>query len=201
MRKTLAAALLATVVLLLVVPDGAEAQARRWSDPTGFHVGLNVNGAALAFEGGGDAETGGGGGLVLGWGFTNLLTLYLEISGAELDLANGSDTYTLSHADLGVRFNFRDGGKRWRPYALVGFGARAAGMDILGDLFTISGSSLNFGGGVAYFFSRKISADVGFKWNAGDFTEAEYRGATLAIEESAVSSRFSLGVNYWHGYR
>lgn len=201
MRKTLTVALLASAAFALTAPDGADAQARRWSDPTGFHVGFNLNGAALAFEGGGDAETGGGAGLVLGWGFNNLLTLYLEMSGAELDLLDGSDTYTLAHADLGVRFNFLDAGKRWRPYALVGFGARSAGMDIGGDLFTISGSSLNLGGGVAFFISRKVSADVGVKWNAGDFTEAEYRGTTVSIEESAVSSRFSLGMNYWHGRR
>lgn len=201
MRKTLVPALLTTAALLLAFGADADAQARTWSDPTGFHAALNFNGAAMVFDDSDDAESGTGGGLVLGWGFNNLLTLYLEMAGAELDLLDGSDTYSLVHADLGVRFNILDAGKRWRPYALVGFGARGAGLDIGGDLFTITGTSLNFGGGIAYFFSRKVSADVGIKWNVGTFTEAEYRGNTVTIDEGAVSSRFSLGVNYWHGYR
>lgn len=201
MRKALSVTLLASAVLLLAQPTPADGQARTRSDVTGFHAALSLDGAALSFEGSSDAESGAGAGLVLGWGFNNLLTLYLEVSSAELELLDKSDTYTLAHADLGVRFNFLDAGKRWRPYALVGLGGRGAGLTIAGDLFTITGSSLAFGGGVAYFFSRKVSADVGVKWNAGTFTEAEFRGAKRTIDEPALSSRFSLGVNYWHGYR
>lgn len=201
MRKALLAALFASAALMLQSPPEAAAQARSWSDPTGFHVGLNFDGAAITYEDDDVAETGTGGGLNLGWGLNNLLTLYLEGAGATVETQDGLDTYTLAHFDLGARFNFLSAEKKFRPYAVVGYSGIAAGMQIGGDLFTISGAGPSFGGGIAYFVSRKFAVDFGMKWTNGTFTEAEYRGDKETIDVSAASARASLGVSFWNGYR
>jgi hypothetical protein len=200
MRKALVAGLVASAALVLLSPPEAAAQARSWSDPTGFHVGVNANDAAITYEDDTEAEAGAGYGLSVGWGLTNLLTLYLEGSGATVETLDGLDTYTLAHADLGARFNFRSAEKRFRPYALVAYSGIAAGMEIGGDLFTISGAGPSFGGGIAYFISRKIAVDLGLKATSGSFTEAEYRGNKKTIDVSATSARLGLGVSFWTGH-
>ncbi|MDP2955171.1 MAG: hypothetical protein Q8N53_02015 [Longimicrobiales bacterium] len=105
MRHALLAALFASAALLLLSPPEAAAQARSWSDPTGFHVGVKIDGAAITYEDDDEAESGTGGALSLGWGLNNLVTLYLEGAGATVETLDGLDTYTLAHVDLGARFN------------------------------------------------------------------------------------------------
>ncbi len=200
MRDALLAALFASVPLVLLSPPDAAAQARSWSDPTGFHVGLNFDGAAITYEGDDVAETGTGGGLSLGWGLNNLLTLVLQGAGATMETLDGLDTYTLVHVDLAARFNFRSAERKFRPYAFVAYSGIGAGMDIGGDLFTISGAGPSLGGGIAYFVSRKVAVDFGLKWSNGTFTEAEFQGDKQTIDVSATSARASLGLSFWNGH-
>ena len=200
MRKAVLAALLASFAFVVLAPAHASAQSR--SDPTGFHAGLYLNGSAITYEGSDEAESGGGYGLTLGWGLTNLVTLYLEGSGAQVETLDGSDTYTLGHFDVGARVNFLAPYKRWRPFATVGLSGRAAEGDVGGAIVTLSGTGLTVGGGVAYFISRKIAVDLGLKWTAGDFTDAELNDVAVDIDPiGATSARFDLGVAYWHGRR
>ena len=200
MRTTFPAALLASVALLLVPPATASAQWR--SDPTGFHAAFFLDGSAITYEDDDEAESGGGVGFALGWGLSNLVTLYLEGVAADVEFMAGGGSYTLTHADLGARFNFRSQAKRWRPYAKAALTGIYAETEILGaDIFSISGAGFTVGGGIAYFVSRKFAVDLGVDWSGVNFTEAELAGVKSDIEVEAVSTRVNLGVSFWNGHR
>lgn len=199
MRRTFLAALLASAVLVLVLPARASAQWR--SDPTGFHAGLYLNGSAITYEDDDEAESGGGLGFGLGWGISNLVTLYLGGAGADVEFLDGTGSYTLTHGDLGARFNFRSRAKRWRPYAQAAVTGWIAEAEMLGtDVFSISGAGFTVGGGIAYFFSRKFAVDAGIDFTAGSFSEAKLGNMKSDIDISASSTRFNLGVSFWNGH-
>lgn len=201
MRNTHLAALLAAAALL-TGPTLVAAQAPPTplkSNPTGFHVAGSVNGAGIMYEGDSDAETGPGGSLALGWGVSRTVTLFVQGSAATIDMIDFTDTYTLAHFDLGVRFNFRGPQARVLPYLTAAASGRAAGLDLGGDLFTITGVGPSFGGGLAVFLSSSAALDFGVLWTVGSFTEAEYRGMKETVDLSATSARVSVGVSWWAG--
>lgn len=201
MHPTSPAALL-VAALLLSGPASLAAQAAplpQRSDPTGFHIAGRVAGAGIVFEDEDEAETGAGLALALGWGVNRTLTLFAEGAGASIELMDGSDTYTLAHFDLGVRLNFRGPEATALPYLTLAYSGRSAGLDVGGDLLTITGAGPTFGGGIAVFLSRSAALDLGLRWTAGAFTEAEYLGDTESIDVSATSARFDLGVSWWAG--
>ncbi|MHB1191962.1 MAG: outer membrane beta-barrel protein [Longimicrobiales bacterium] len=199
-RVRLAALLVAAA--LLPAPAALAAQASALpvrSDPTGFHLAAHLAGAAIAYEGDGEAESGGGAGLALGWGVNRTVTLFLEAAGANVEMAEFDDTYTLAHVDLGVRLNFRGPQARALPYLTLAYSGRAAELDLDGDPFTITGAAPSFGGGVLVFLSRSAALDVGLRWTVGSFSEAEYQGEKADIDIAATSARFDLGIAWWAG--
>lgn len=201
MRSTHLAAFLAAAALL-TGPTLVAAQAPPTplkSNPTGFHVAGSVNGAGILYEDDDEAEGGPGGSLALGWGVNRTVTLFVQGSGATIEMIDFSDTYTLVHFDLGVRFNFRGPQARVLPYLAVAASGRSAGLDLGGDLFTITGLGPSFGGGLAVFLSPSAALDFGVLWTVGSFTEAEYRGMTESVDVSATSARVSVGVSWWAG--
>lgn len=201
MRNTHLAALLAAAALL-TGPTLVAAQAPPTpmkSNPTGFHVAGYVNGSGIVYEGDSDAESGPGAGLALGWGVSRTITLFARGSGANISMVDFSDTYTLAHFDLGARFNLRGPEARVLPYLTAAVSGRSAGLDIAGDLFTITGVGPSFGGGLAVFMSPSAALDLGVLWTAGSFTEAEYRGMKETVDLSATSARVSVGVSWWAG--
>ena len=191
--------LAATSLLLFPVLLAAQVPAATVrSDPTGFHLAGHLTGAAIVFEDD-PAESGAGGGLTLGWGVSRLVTIFVQGSGASIDTEDGNDTYTLAHFDLGARFNFRGPQARALPYLAVAYSGRSAGIDLDGDLFTITGAGPSFGGGLALFFTPAVALDLGLLWTTGSFTEAEFQGQKETVDVSAVSTRFDLGLAWWVG--
>ena len=198
MRRRSTGALLAAV-LSLTLPSLLQAQAIWRSETTGLFVSGHGARGAIVFENQTDNENGWGGGVAAGWGISQLVTVYAGVSGATIDLASVSDSYALVHVDVGARFNFAGPGSRFRPYANAALAGVAAGTDIGGDLFTISGGGLTLGGGIAYFLAKEVALDLGLQWTFDSFTEAEFRGAKSDIDLSATSARLSLGVSWWKG--
>lgn len=201
MRNSPLAALLAAAALLAGSTSLA-AQAPLSpvrSDPTGFHVAGYLSGAGIVYEDDDEAESGPGAALALGWGVSRSVTLYLEGAGANVQMTDLDDTYTLAHVDLGVRIHFRGPQATVLPYLTVGYSGRAAALDLDGDPFTISGAGPSFGGGLLVFLSRRAALDFGLKWTAGKFTEAEYLGEKVDIDILATSARFNVGLAWWAG--
>ena len=52
---------------------------------------------------------------------------------------------------------------------------------------------------MAIFLRRSTALDLGLRWTAGSFTEAEYQGIRETIDMGATSARFDVGVNWWAG--
>ena len=197
MRHSPLAVLLAAAALLPGLAS-LSAQGVR-SDPTGFHAAGYLQGAGIMFEDDDEAESGGGVGLALGWGLNRTVTLYAEAAGAQVEMQDFDDTYTLAHVDLGARFHFRGPEAKALPYLTVGLTGRAAELELLGNPFTITGAGVSFGGGVLVFLSRKAALDLGVKWTAGSFKEAEYLGEKADIDMAATSARVSIGLAWWAG--
>jgi len=189
--------LLLTLTSLLLVPSDSAAQEK--SNPTGFHLGARLNGSSIKFEGDNTKESGGGGGLAIGYGINRKVTLYAEGVGASVEMADFNESYTLAHFDLGVRLNFGGVARSTLGFVNLALTGRAAAIDLLGSPFSISGAGLTVGGGVAFFLDPSTSIDLGLKWTGGTFTEAEYRGVTETIDVSATSARFDIGLSWWAG--
>ncbi|MDH5589374.1 MAG: porin family protein [Gemmatimonadota bacterium] len=199
MNRLMVAVLLAS--LGAVIPASAGAQAR--SGTEGFHLGASVGGASITFENSDGADNGGSMGFVMGYGFSPLVTAYLNMNGASMDISgsnvSGTASYTLAHADLGVRFSFGSSEKSVRPYLATAFSGRAANINLLGEIFEVRGPAFTVGGGVAIFVTPSGAVDIGLKLTGGKFDEATFLGEIVAIDQSAVSARFDVGFMWWAG--
>ena len=181
--------------LVLAAPATAEAQ----STTEGFHFGANLHGAAIHYESDGEPESGPGLGLELGYGVSRMVTLYLEVSGANVETYDGRDSYSLGHADLGVRLNLGGPERSVLGYFVGALNGRAANIRIAGDPFEITGAGLTLGGGLLVFLNRSAALDFGLRWTGGSFSDAEYRGRTESIDLSANSARLNIGFAWWAG--
>ena len=132
----------------------------------GFTVGVHLNGSGLEVQGG-DAEGGSGGGLRLGYGVSNHVTIFLDGDAAAMER-----DYTLVHVGLGVRGSFRSTAHKLRPFVEGAFVGVAAGDTYAGSDVVLSGGGLHVGGGLEYFFSRAVALDLGLSVGPGSFTRA-----------------------------
>lgn len=177
------------------------------SNGEGFFVGLHLGAATWTVDDLQiDAESGGGGGLTVGYGFSQLISAYLSADAASISPDLG-ESYTLGHGDLGVLFTFGSTTSAVRPYADVAFGVRQASADLVDDTtgqteeLTISGTGLTVGGGVRYHLSLPLAIDAGVKASFGNLTEAELGGVTIQLPESASANsiRINVGVVWFPG--
>jgi hypothetical protein len=180
------------VSFLTIVP--ASAQDR--SNTRGFYIGLHLNGSSWTLTDlDVDAESGGGLGLQLGYGFTRVFTLYLNIDAASID--SNDESYTLSHFDLGGRFSFRGDDKAFRPYLNAALSRQVADFDTPFGSVEITGNGLMIGGGFQYYFSRNFSMDVNLLLGAHNLSEVKFGSNTADLDENTSSSRFNIGVRWY----
>lgn len=166
-----------------------------------------------------EQNRGGGLGVGLSYGVSELITLVLNLDAAGMQPDFGQD-YTLSHADLGVRFTFASDSRRLRPFAqisLTGFEAerdlgfivsrvsRGPGdsgdfRDHLGDEVQVTGGGLTLGGGIMYFFNPKLALDVGLDLTLGQVSSIKYRDIAIDQHIDSFSSRLNVGLAWypWH---
>ncbi|HEX6041406.1 outer membrane beta-barrel protein [Longimicrobium sp.] len=206
MKRTIG--LSALVAGALLSAGGASAQA---SDNSGFMLNLHLAGNGITPLGEGtEAETGGGGGLAIGYGFNDRIILYLNVDAAAVEYDEDvtsapDDTYDLVHGDLGVRVNFGHTGLKLRPYINAAFTGIAAAetYELVGEDVDqiISGGGLTVGGGLQYFFSPKLALDLGLQATQGAFTQVtiDDEDEELGSEDvtAFTTSRVQLGVS-WH---
>lgn len=178
------------------------------SDNSGVLLNLHLVGQGLTLVGDDtEAETGGGFGGTLGYGFNDRVALYLNIDAAAIeydeDVETDEDTYGAATVDLGVRMNFGNESQKLRPYINAAFTGLAVveTTEIAGEEVdaTLAGGGLTVGGGLQYFFARSLALDVGLQATQGAFT-------TVALDDededlpqgiAFASSRLQLGVS-WH---
>ena len=190
---------LLTILFLGLAPLSALAQSAPTprSSPTGLFLGAHLNGSALSVEDADEVESGGGIGLLVGWGFNRSATIYLGMDGASMSASGEDDAYTLGHGDLGVRVRFGGQEKAALFYLDGAVSGRVARYDIAGSNLDFSGSGITLGGGLEYFFSPAFALDVALKFTFGKFDEASYQGDSETIDVSATSTRFNVGVSWF----
>lgn len=200
MKRTIVLpALLAGV---LFSAEGAAAQ----SNTRGFMLNAHVTGASLGgTPEGAELDSGAGLGAALGYGFNDLLTLYVNVDAqafehADGDAEDGDDgQYGGATVDLGLRVNFGNETQRLRPYlntALtgVGFGDEVEGLELV-----TGGAGLTLGGGLQYFFARSLAVDGALNFSTGSLTTVEYDGQEADLDEGIGfnHTRVQLGLS-WH---
>jgi hypothetical protein len=165
----------------------------------GFFVAPHLLGASLEFEDE-EAESGGGAGLTIGYGFTRMFAAFFTIDGADIDIREPgiSGDYTLGQADLGVRFNFRSETQKAIPYIEVALTGRAAETTDDGVDIRLSGGAFTLGGGLNYYFQQKLAVDVGLSFSGGRFEKLEIDGDEVPFEEvDATGTRFRVGLTWY----
>jgi len=204
MRRTIAlsAAFLSLTLGAMVTPARAAAQA---STTRGFNLAGHFLGASLEVEDQ-DRREGGGGGLLLGYGFNRSFQLFLQLDGAEFDIENTDvdGRWTMGHVDLGLRYHFANSLRRWVPYVQGAFTARGVSVEnatVQGNPAAdvgFFGGGFTFGGGLMIYFSETVAADIQLAFTGGEFTEIKVNNVTVSgLELDAQSARFDLGVSWW----
>lgn len=177
------------------------------STTRGFNLGFHLNGSTLTVDSS-DPSGGGGAGLRIAYGINRIVTLYFQGDGAQVDVQNAESlrgTWTVGHADLGVRFHFANSLRRWVPYLEAALGTRAMsvtdavveGQGVTGDV-TFSGADLSLGGGFMVYVARTVALDVEVAFTGGEFTQIKTGLVTEGgLNIDAQSSRFNVGVAWW----
>lgn len=204
MKKTIVS--MAAAAMLLAGAGQAAAQDR--SSTRGLMLGVHLNAAAIQLDEdeGSDAENGIGGGLILGFGFSEQLSLFLRGDAAEISEDNdtGEDgSFTLVNLDLGGRYTFGSTAAALRPYAELGFSGTGLGFELTDGTQSadgvFSGAGLFLGGGLEYFFTPKAALNVGLTVGKGRFTAATVDGGSaedLDEDQDFTTSRLAIGVSF-----
>jgi hypothetical protein len=168
------------------------------SKSTGFFLGAGLEGNSLTGpngEKGGAVDSGRGGSLVLGYGFSPRWSLYAEGSVATMQTP-ASESYTLTHVDLGTRIHFRTGPHTVVPFLQLALCRRAIQIISDGLPATASGGGVSGGGGLNVHFSPNVAFSTALTWTVGNFDQRSPPGTAFSniTGESAVTARFYLGV-------
>lgn len=139
-------------------------------------------------------EQGYGGGIGLGYGFTDMIHAFANFDYATMSGAEGDD-YVLGHLDVGGRLFFGPADARWRLHADLAFSGRAARWSDL-DL-DASGSGYTVGGGVVYFISPALGLNAGFAFTGGELSEVTEGDVTVDTDFDATSWRFRAGITWF----
>jgi hypothetical protein len=162
----------------------------------GFFVGIGVEGSGLQTNlAGSSAESGGGGGLVLGYGFSKRWSLYTDVSDALMNVPGGG-TYSLAHADLGARVHFRGGAHALVPFLQVGATGRAVSTTSGGTTYTGSGGGATLGAGLNAYFTHSAALSAVASWSVGNFDKFQVDDISVASNASvnATTARVHLGM-------
>lgn len=189
-------------------PVRGEAPVRK-SSSDGFWIGAGIEGnGLLSTEGGFNSatESGRGGGLEIGYGFTRRVSLYGTLSVASMDSLDYSGTYALSHVDVGARWHLGSGEGRVMPFLQ----AALAGRAIAADFYTwrgsysvaASGAGVSVGGGLNAHFTPGLAFAGSATWTVGNFSRYEVNGLQVPGDSmSATSARVHLGLVWFPGAR
>jgi hypothetical protein len=171
-----------------------------------FLIGFNVTGSSLEVEDA-DPESGGGGGLTLGWGVSRRVALFLrgDVSTMEINNPEVEGDYSLILIDLGARIGFGGPEKRFVPYLMGALTAMTAAATIpagpvLETEASLTGGGISLGGGFQYYFTPSVALDIQAIGSAGRFTRFELGTLSQEIDDLEVSAgRLNIGLTFHPG--
>jgi hypothetical protein len=149
---------------------------------------------------------GGGAGIMVGYGFTPMFTLFTSVDlakqGSGMDDLEGS--FGLAHVELGARLNIPTSSGRTVPYVRASVGHRALGARVRNELFddetqvSLSGSIVSLGGGFQHWVSPTLALDGGAALAYGKFGHLEEDGDEQSLTVNGSKSiRLHFGFT-WH---
>lgn len=171
------------------------------SRSSGFFLGVGLEGNGLSTTNAGTTttESGTGGALLLGYGFSPRWSLYSEFSGAEMN-ATGGGSYALGHFDLGARVHFRTGPNTVVPFLQFGLNGRAISQDIAGSNYEATGGGISLGGGLNAHFTPGFAFSGSVTWSLGNFSSYKVNSQSVSGDAvSATSARVHLGLVWFPG--
>ena len=202
MRHHIRALALAAGLAALATPAAAQDDVFAPKSHTrGFVLGGFASASAIQVEDS-DAENGIGGGLHLGFGFNDRISVFLRGTTATINSPDeGFDDYTLRHADLGVRYTFGTSAAALRPYVAGALSGRSLKFDLGGQTLETRGPALTGSGGVEYFISPTFAIDAVLLISYGTFNVGRVDDSDwVDLEDDSLNgtaSRLELGFT-WH---
>lgn len=200
-----ASRLLVAALVPFLAPSMASAQL---STTRGLSLGVHLQGTSLKVEDANETNSGGGLGLRVGYGFNRIVTGFIHVDGAQIDVASGgaiTGTWNLAHGEIGARFHFANSNRRLVPYLEGSAGARVvtvsdatvAGSSDTEDI-SFNGGAVTFGAGLSTHFKKRAAFDVSLKWTGGKFSEVDLGDiAVRNLDIDATSFRFGIGLIFW----
>ncbi len=200
MIKTLAAMLFS----VLLCPGRVVTASAQQSTTEGWVFGFDLGRTAVSFENA-PSDAGGQYAIRVGYGLNRIVTLYLGIDEAEVDI-QGFDQFDKmkfrGSYNLGARLHLTNISHRWVPY-----GDFALTDLILEDVSTnreqntsdrYEATAVSLGGGLAIYLSDAWALDVNFKWSKGEFKNVRVGNNSVGgLHIDAESSGFTIGVLWW----
>ena len=161
----------------------ASGAARPVSAAPGLSVALRGQGTTYSEDG--DSASGGGGDVVVGYGFSPRLGAYVRLEGSGLD-----GGFTLGSVGVGGRYYVGGGERKLVPF--VGAGATFQSLSISsgGITASVTGPGGEAEAGLLYFFSPSLGVDLGV---AGQV--ATLSNSTID-SYSATTGRVGLGLRW-----
>lgn len=176
------------------------------STTRGWNWGVQLQGAAIEFQNG-RRDEGGGLGVKAGYGFNRIVTVFLAIDAAAVNVENSPDLtgdWALAHVDIGARFHFANALRRWVPYLEAAVGSRVVGVNegtsngqTVRDT-SFNGGAFTIGGGLNIYMSQNLALDLGLKVSNGEFTQIDVGAVSVGgLDIDATSTRGGLGIVWW----
>jgi hypothetical protein len=162
--------------------------------------GVSISGEDI----GGSISTafGPGAGLMIGYGFTRAISVYVSLDAAKQNSGTEAieGSWGLAHAEIGARANLSSN-PLLTPYITAALGNRAVGARITDHEFdeeydlTFSGPMFSIGGGFERALSATMSLDIGGSIGLGRFSTADEDGDKQKIDvNNSTSTRLRAGL-------
>lgn len=163
------------------------------SRTSGLFIGLGAEGNGLLTNvAGSSRETGVGGGIELGYGFTRHFALYADASGAQMNQTAGG-TYILGHGDVGIRMHLLTG-HRLVPFLQFAGTYRMVSTTQTGTTYSANGMGGSAGLGFNLYFMRSVALSTSADWSLGNFTNYQIDNLGLGAQSvSAQTARVHVG--------
>ncbi len=146
---------------------------------------------------------GGGVGLRIGYGFSDLFTLYLDLGGASVEGEEDDVDIeaTLAYGELGGEFTFGSDAQQWRPFVNVALQGYGIGEEDDGNSYAYAGGGLKLGGGVSYFVTPQFALRGSVDLSGGQISiyalDIDGDEEDFDVEDASYSlARAHLGVTY-----
>ena len=149
-----------------------------------------------------NAPNGGGGGLAVGYGITELLEPYAAIHFSSMGVENVDVTrFSFTHADLGLKLNFLGTIHAWRPFVMAGYTLRTGNLtevnlDNQYPDAKVYGGTPHFGGGLSYFFTESLSIFANALFTTGKKSNLKVDGIEYTDKPDLTTFRLGLGLQY-----